>query len=410
MLFYPAKMALPNFNEVDGEKWAVIACDQFTSDPSYWEKCAEFVEDHPSTLNLILPEVYLNGDVKKRIESINSKMKGYEKSVFVNTSHIYMLVERVQSDGRVRVGLVGKIDLEDYSFDPDAKTPIRSTEGTVAERIPPRVRIRKDATYELPHVMLLIDDPAMSVIEPLLKENYPEAYKFPLMQGGGSIRGMVVPEEKAAQIDAAIAACVKQCGEGNELYMAVGDGNHSLATAKTIYEQMKKKDPSVKNTSPARYALVELVNLHSPALTFEPIYRVVTGIKDRQAFFTEFASFACACALDEACADNGEQKITCLFGSMEQTITFSHGAHSLAVGTVQKFLDAHKGLEVDYIHDEDALRELSSREDAFGFLFEGMSKEELFPSVVKDGPLPRKTFSMGHARDKRYYIEARKIK
>ena len=137
---------------------------------------------------------------------------------------------------------------------------------------------------------------------------------------------------------------------------------------------------------------------------------MVTGIKDRQAFFTEFASFACACALDEACAQNGAQKITCLFGNMEQSVTFPHGAHSLAVGTVQKFLDAHEGLEVDYIHDEDALRALACREDSFGFLFDGMSKEELFPAVVKDGPLPRKTFSMGHARDKRYYVEARKIK
>lgn len=410
MFFYPAEMSLPDFKKVDGTKWAVIACDQFTSDPAYWQGCDDFVGEAPSALRLILPEVYLNEDCKKRIDTINATMKAYENTVFETTPPSYMLVERTQPDGRVRVGLVGAIDLEDYSFAPDAKTAIRSTEGTVAERIPPRVRIRCDATYELPHVMLLIDDPAFSVIEPLLAEEYPIAYRFSLMEGGGEICGRAVPAEKAEAIDRALCACAKLCGEGNVLYMAVGDGNHSLATAKTIYEQMKENDPEAAKTSPARYALVELVNLHSPALTFEPIYRLVTGVRHGEALFSELAGYACTCAMDEACAAYPEQHITCIYGGKEKTVTFPHGAHSLAVGTVQKFLDGKEGLEIDYIHDEDALRSLSQKEGAFGILFDGMSKEELFPAVVKDGPLPRKTFSMGHARDKRYYIEARRIK
>ena len=409
MILYPAKIALPDFSRQDGTKWACVACDQFTSEPAYWEACERTVGDAPSALRLILPEVYLHGDVTERISAINRTMREYQNTVLRELPPSFILVERTQPDGRVRLGLVGAIDLEDYSFAPDATTPIRSTEGTVADRIPPRVAIRKDALYELPHVMLLLDDPTMSVIEPLAdRADLPTLYDFDLMEGGGHIRGRAVDAAEAETLSRAILATAPT-GE-HPMVMAVGDGNHSLATAKTIYEDLKAKSPDEAKTSPARYALVEVVNLHSPALDFEPIYRTVEHLASTDALVDRFEAYAAACAADPACTGYPSQTFTCISASGTRTVTFLHGSHTLPVGTVQRFLDAEEDLAVDYIHGEDSLAALASFEGTLGISFAGMQKSELFSAVTTDGPLPRKTFSMGHARDKRYYVEARRIK
>ncbi|MFA5561569.1 MAG: DUF1015 domain-containing protein [Eubacteriales bacterium] len=420
--FFPAKIILPNFQKVDGQQWAVIACDQFTGEPDYWAAVEALVADAPSTLRLTLPEIFLEQASTDRIRAINRAMDTYAGRLLTEHEPSYVYLERVQADGRVRRGLVGMIDLEDYSFAPDADTPVRSTEGTVAERIPPRVAIRAQARLELPHVMLLFDDPGHTVLAPFdaLTVQPPSAYDFPLMLGGGHARGWFVPATEQAALNARLAALVtdearrKKYGhcEGAPLLFAVGDGNHSLATAKTIYESYKQQDPVAAAASPARYALVEMVNIHDPALDFEPIYRVLTDLKPGEAERLVGALRAYAEGLCHPVRTGyPAQSIVCLSGGRTQTVHLPCGAHSLAVGTLDKFLESvsHTG-KLDYIHGRESLAALAADECSLGFLFEGMGKGELFAAVMRDGPLPRKTFSMGHAKDKRYYIEARKIR
>ena len=323
-------------------------------------------------------------------------------------------LERTCRNGAVRHGLVGTIDLEDYSYAPDAKTLIRATEGTVISRIPPRVEVRRDAELELPHVMLLCDDPDGKVIEPLAKckDKFTKAYGFSLMMGGGAAEGYFLPAEEIERIQNAILALAAKGGETPFLF-AVGDGNHSLASAKAHYENIKQELGAEKAADhPARYALVELVNIHDASLEFEPIYRVAFGAD--ASLLDELRTYAAKCAADPACASYGAQSVLCVTKDGESKVEFAHGSHSLTVGTLQIFLDeycrTHPSLEIDYIHGTDSLRALSSKDGAIGFIFDGMEKAELFPSVACDGPLPRKTFSMGEAWDKRYYLESRRIK
>lgn len=413
--FRTADILLPDFSVTDGEKWAVIACDQYTSEPAYWQEVAAFVGKEPSALSLVLPELYLNDSRAWRVEEINRRMREYlANGVFCEHRATMIYLERTCRNGAVRRGLVGTIDLEDYSYAPDAKTLIRATEGTVVSRIPPRVEVRKDAELELPHVMLLCDDVDRTVIEPLAesKEKFSKAYAFPLMMDGGSVNAYFLPQEEIARVQAAISSLAEKGGEDPFLF-AVGDGNHSLASAKAHYENIKKQLGAEKAADhPARYALVELVNIHDESLEFEPIYRVVFGGDDR--LVAELREYAEKCATDPACRDYGRQKILCIAGDQECKIEFTHGSHSLTVGTLQNFLDefcrTHSELEVDYIHGTESLRSLSGGARTVGFIFDGMEKSELFPSVDRDGPLPRKTFSMGEAWDKRYYLEARRIK
>lgn len=404
MHFLPANISLPDFSKTDAERWAVIACDQFTSEPSYWEACRKFVGDAPSTLKMILPEAWLGDGADARIDGTARTMRAYRGTVLRELTPSYVYVERIQSDGRCRPGIVGMIDLEDYDFSPHAVSPIRATEETVVERIPPRVRIRRDATYEVPHIMLLADDPEDTLLSPYAGgRGLEKLYDTPLMAGGGHLSGWRVAAGEAARID----ACLARLTEGEHpLVLAVGDGNHSLATAKTIYEQYKATAPAAALDSPLRYALAELVNLHSAALDFEPIYRIATGC-DPVALASAFARFV---AEAEVTGTNGRGSVTLLTRDGEQTVRYAHGCHPLTVGVVDAFLETHPDVKVDYIHGEDSLRHLAAAPDAVGFLFSGIRKEALFPAVAAGGSLPRKTFSMGHARDKRYYMEARLIR
>ena len=410
-----ADILLPDFSSVNAKKWAVVACDQFTSEPHYWEAAAKEIGDAPSTLNMILPEVYL-AETEERIPVINATMEKYFSELLISHPDSMVYVERVQSDSTVRRGIVMAIDLEAYDFKKGASSLIRATEATVIERIPPRVAIRKDAPIELPHVMLLIDDPDKTVIEPLSAENCPEvAYDTELMLGGGSIVGRFLSEDAKASVSSALdalitpAAMEKRYGDAGlaPLLFAVGDGNHSLATAKTIYENLKASIGDAALTHPARYALIEVVNIHDEAMKFEPIYRVAFDVNPTD-LISELDKY-----LSTLSGDADAQEIEYICSDKSGTLTAEHPVRQLTVGTLQDFLDAyvtsHKGASVDYIHGEGSVKSLVS-ETSVGFIFSGMSKSELFKTVIYDGALPRKTFSMGHAEDKRYYLECRKIK
>lgn len=394
--FKAANILLPKQADT---RYAVVACDQFTSQAEYWDAAEALVGDAPSTLRMVLPEIYLSGDVSARIRAINEKMDAYlADNIFTAYPDAMIYVERTLPDGSCRRGIVGAVDLTTYSFVPGEKTLIRATEGTVLERIPPRVEIRKDAPLELPHVMLLIDDPKRTVIEPLADLALPVVYDFDLMLGGGHLRGALIPADVQAQITSALAAlCV-----GDEPFLfAVGDGNHSLATAKACYE----KNPS----EVTRFALAEVVNIHDEALYFEPIYRVLFDI-DAEDCLSAFAAYLAALP------DRGipAQSFTAITVNGKREIVATHPAGALPVGTLQQFLDdylkAHPSVRIDYIHGADVTERLASAPNALGFLFAGMEKADLFPAVATDGVLPRKTFSMGEAASKRYYMEARKLK
>ena len=417
--FYPADILLPK--QTDMTKWAVVACDQFTSEPEYWQRVEDTVGTAPSTLRLILPEAKLKApDVDELVGGINASMEHYlAGGVFESYADSLFYIERTQSDGRVRHGLIGMVDLDAYDFTPGSGALIRATEGTVLERIPPRARVRRDAPIELPHVMLLIDDPEKTVIEPLTAaaDGMERVYDFDLMEGGGHIRGFCL---SGAQMDAVAAALAGLCTDEAmqmkygvsgvaPLLFAVGDGNHSLATAKACYEEQKKgKTPEEYRRLPARFALVEVVNNHDDALQFEPIHRVLFGVDPAQ-FMAEFRRF-----YPGAYEGRGEgHTVEFVWAGGDTYITVPDPKVQLAVGTLQVFLDEFIkkfGGEVDYIHGDDVTRELGSRAGNMGFLLPAMGKEQLFKTVMADGVLPRKTFSMGHAQDKRYYVEARRIR
>lgn len=393
-LFLPANILLPKYGF---EKWAVIACDQYTSEPDYWKNVEEYVGDAPSALNIVFPEVYLSRDNSGKIAEINANMKRYlDGGIFDTYENTFVYVKRRLADGKVRRGVVGLIDLENYSCEKNSRTLIRATEETVAERIPPRVEIRKDAPMELPHIMLLIDDPEKRVIEPLDNQTAPTLYDFELMQNSGHIKGIAINGNAAKDLQNRLSDLA---GEGdNRLLFAVGDGNHSLATAKECYIMNK--------TEASRYALVEIVNIHDSSLDFEPIYRLLFGVNPEE-FINSFVS-----SLGGEYKGGDAQSFTCVYGGKEREI-WVKPTSKLAVGTLQtyidKFLKQNPDARVDYIHGEASLRELAKAPNALGFLFCGMRKDELFPAVKQDGSLPRKTFSMGHADDKRFYLEGRKL-
>ena len=418
--FFPADILLPQVSEM--EKWPVVACDQFTSQPEYWENAEKIVGDAPSALRLVLPEAYLNSaEVNRRIAGINASMEGYlADGVFKTLPDSLIYLERTQSDDRVRHGLIGCIDLEQYDFTPGSGALIRATEGTVLERIPPRVRVREHAPLELPHVMLLIDDPNGTVIEPLAGETgrMETLYDTELMLGGGHVKGWRLTDEQMSRAAAALNALkspevmAEKYGMvgAAPLLFAVGDGNHSLATAKACYEKLKKETPEAQWASlPARYALVEVVNLHDDALTFEPIHRVLFHV-DGQDLWAAFRAFYPAAHTG---AGAGHTVEVCGQG-LDGAWTVPAPSAQLAVGTLQAFLDDYckhrPEVEIDYIHGDDVARKLGSQPGNLGFLLPPMGKDQLFRTVMTDGVLPRKTFSMGEAQDKRYYLEARKIR
>lgn len=393
--FFPADILLP---KSDFDKWAVVACDQYTSEPEYWDDVERIVGDKPSALNIILPEVFLKKDNSRRINKINETMKEYiDGDVFNLRENSMIYVER-QSSGTIRKGVVGLIDLEEYDYHQGAHALIRATEQTVVDRLPPRIEIRKNAPLEMPHILLLIDDPKRSVIEPLKnrKYDYTDAYNFDLMKHGGKIKGWFLDDKGKKHVQYALDRLIE--GQDDKMLFAVGDGNHSLATAKECYEM--SKNPL------ARYALVEIVNIHDESIQFEPIYRVLFNVDERD-FIEKFEEYTLANG------DDNYQMFNFIAHGAAGSV-YVRSTAKLPIGTLQNFIDIyaedHPKMTVDYIHGADVVASLSKSKGTLGFIFDGMSKSELFPAIRADGSLPRKTFSMGHAEDKRFYIEARKIK
>ena len=404
--FYSAEILLPRFwNDPEKmKKWACVACDQYTSEPDYWERVGNFVGDSESTLRVTLPEIWL-GEAEKRIPVINQTMERYLETILEPFPDSMIYLERTLKNGKVRKGVIGAVDLECYDYTNGAKSLVRATEGTVLERIPPRVKIREGAPIELPHIMILIDDPGRTVIEPLSGEKLRGAYDFDLMENSGHVKGGFIPAETQARIISALDNLA--VGE-NPLLFAMGDGNHSLASAKAYWEEIKPNlTESERETHPARFALAEIVNIHDEALDFEPIYRVVFGVEPVK-LKAELKAYAASLPVN----DSPAQTITLVTSGGEENIVFENPTSFLPVGTLQTFLDRfvnETGARIDYIHGVESVKKLVSR-DSVGFIFRGMEKSDLFPTVIADGALPRKTFSMGEADDKRFYLEARRIK
>ena len=369
----------------------------------------------PSTLKITLPEVYLDKS-KELIPSINKTMEDYLSSILNPIKNSAIYVERTQSDGTVRKGIVMAVDLECYDYHKGANSLIRATEATVEERIPPRVAIRRNADIELPHVMLLIDDPDKTVIEPLQTNcNGEVVYDTELMLKGGHIKGKTLSEENFKNVSIALDNLITPCAIEKRydknltpLMFAVGDGNHSLATAKASYEEIKAKIGAKEaETHPSRFALVEIVNIHDDSLKFEPIYRVMFNVNASDVI-EKLTSYA-----DSLNGNAESQKIEYYYGNNTGVLEIKKPNLQLTVATLQNFIDDYilknSNVTVDYIHGENSVIELSKKENAIGFIFSGMGKSELFKTVMFDGALPRKTFSMGEANEKRFYLEAKKI-
>ena len=413
--FQPADILLPR--DCDMTLWSVVACDQYTSQPEYWQRVGDRVGRAPSTLRMILPESCLEGpSVETDIMEINNTMSRYlREGRFQEYPDALIYVERTLDNGKVRRGLIGAVDLEQYDYEPGSKSAVRATEGTVMSRIPPRVAVRKNAPIELPHVMLLVDDPHRMVIEPLSVRTgeMEKLYDFDLMERGGHIRGWLLTEELKTRVLQALTTWksrVEQDLDG--LLFAVGDGNHSLATAKECYERRKgMTDPSQWPGLPSRYALCELVNLRDSSLEFEPIHRVAFGVRPEELLDALMEYYPSAV---RGMAEGHTLPFVISRWSRGE-ITVTEPESRLPAGTLQNFLDsyiaAHPRARVDYIHGaEEAVKLAEEREDAVAFLLPSLDKAELFPTVIHDGVLPRKTFSMGEAHDKRFYLEARKIR
>lgn len=414
--FTSADILLPR--DAEYEKWAVIACDQFTSEPEYWRETEKMTEGAVTALDLILPEIYLGeADVDKRIDKIAANMYGYlDSDVFEEHKNALIYVERIQTDGVLRAGVVGAVDLEEYDYSKGSASQIRATEATVTERIPPRIKVREKAPIELPHIMILIDDEKKALIEPLAehKDDMKKLYDFELMQGGGRLAGWLLTDTLRDELLEKLAkfsekeAFEKRYGLADTapLTFAMGDGNHSLATAKAYYEKLKAANPDKDMSShPARFALAEIVNLHSPALDFEAIHRIV-GTADIDQMMAKMTD---ELGLSE---EPAEQSFVTVRGGEKKKLYVHKPTSKLTVGSLQNFLDkylAENGGDIDYIHGTEVVEKLAADGKKIGFVLPDMGKEQLFPTVIADGALPRKTFSMGHARDKRYYVEARKI-
>lgn len=418
-IFNTADILIPQVNEP--EKWSVVACDQYTSEPEYWEKVKEITNGSPSALNIIFPEVYLEDkNADERIEKINKTMRDYlDKGIFKEYKDALIYIERKQTDGKTHKGVIGVLDLEEYSFEKGSQPKIRATEGTVISRIPPRKKIRINAPLEMPHIIMLIDDRKKEIIESLAdkKEGFKKLYDFDLMQSSGHVRGYLIDDENKKRVVNEIekledvSAFEEKYGVKDKgvLVIAAGDGNHSLATAKSCWEEIKKTlTPEEAENHPARYALAEVMNIHDEALEFEPIQRVVFNVNPErmmESFMTYYPEISYE--------DNGGQKISYTYRGKEGNVYVKNPPSNLSVGTLQKFLDDYtkeSGGTVDYIHGNDVVKKLTEEENTIGFMVEKMQKNELFATVVKDGSLPRKTFSMGSAADKRFYLECRKIR
>lgn len=407
---HTGELLLPN-PTVDLTAWACVACDQYTSQPEYWREAEALVGDKPSAMKLILPEIYLS-EAAARIPKIHETMRAYLAGGVITPAvkQGYVLVERSTGEG-ARLGLVAMLDLETYDYRKGSNKPVRATEGTILERIPARVAIRSGAALELSHVLLLYDDPMNSVTEPLFDKRaaLEKLYDFPLMMGGGHITGYAVTDlADIRSVNDALGRLAAQSG----LLFAVGDGNHSLAAAKDFWDGVKKTlSPEAQATHPARFAMVEIENILDDALIFEPIHRVLYGA-DGDDLLPELEAYAAGkgWTLDGTEDAHG---ITVAYEGKEVGLAVGQTGEPLAVGALQALLDGwmqgKPGLRLDYVHGEEAARALAAQKDTVAFLLPAMHKSELFPAVQALGTLPRKTFSMGEAHEKRYYLEARRI-
>ena len=409
-LFEPANILIPKMETM--EKWAVIACDQFTSQPEYWERVAEYVGEDKSALKLIFPEAKLGEESSDMVEEIKVTMESYlADGTFAEYEDSLIFVERTLLDGSIRKGVVGAINLDEYDYSSYSLSGIRATEKTVVERIPPRKVIRENALVELPHILLFSDDEKDFMCGYLesVKEELPLLYDFDLMEGGGHITGRLVKGEYLACFTEKMEAygdfIVHKYRDSKKVPMmfAVADGNHSLATAKACYEDIKLKNPGVDlSNHPARYALVEVVNIHDEAQKFEPIHRIVKNV--------DVNAILGALILD-SCAEEG-YPVRWYSGEKHGVVYLDPAKGQLPIGILQNFLDeylsVHLGV-IDYIHGEDVLKELSKEPNSIGFELPVIDKQKFFHGIIEDGVFPRKTFSTGHAQEKRYYLEARKI-
>lgn len=423
--------------QIDLSKWAVIACDQYTSHPDYWEKVASYIGSSPSALNLIFPEIYLEEpESEERISAIHRTMREYlSADILLPQEPGFIYVERKTSYTAIRKGLIVGVDLEEYDYHKGSKSLIRATEGTITDRLPPRIRIREEAPLELPHIMVLIDDPEKTVIEPLalLKSDFDKLYDFDLMMNSGHLTGYKVDKQPALQ---GILSGLQRLADpklfsakygvsDQPLLFAVGDGNHSLATAKAVWEKMKSTaiDQRKIMAHPARYALVELVNLYDEGLTFEPIHRLLFNIDHDQilTFFKErgwrvdfgydFSTMARRIRALSSCKDSCFLGFTIKEGA--GILSHPEPPGDLTVSSLQGVLDSYLKInplvKIDYVHGDDALSSLGAKEGNIGFYLPAIDKKELFRTVMLEGALPRKTFSMGEAEEKRFYLESRRI-
>jgi len=416
-IFSCADILLPKAQNM--ELWSVVACDQFSSQPEYWDALDALVGEAPSTLRLMLPEAYLESrDQFVEAEIINALMEKYlSEDVFEVLPQSYIYVERTLSDGKVRRGLMGVLDLEEYDYSADSTSPVRATEGTVVDRLPPRVQVRRGAALEMPHIMVFIDDEADSVLGMLRekRESLERLYDFSLNAGGGHIRGYAVNGENAEALEKAIEAlgdeadlCARY-GEAAPAIFAMGDGNHSLATAKKCWEEIKSTlSEEEMEKHPARFSLVELVNIHDEAISFEPIHKVV--------FETEPSEFIDSC--EKWWAEHGGQGQNChrirlVVGDREKELSVRGLTIGRLIGCAEEFCQSYmasNGGKIDYIHNDATAIDMGRRAGCAALLLPPMEKSELFPSIIQSGPFPKKSFSIGHAEDKRYYLECRRIK
>jgi len=425
------KILLPD-QHVNPHTWAVIACDQYTSQPEYWQQVEELVGNAPSTLRMILPEAYLEKpDEPARIVRTQQTMQNYlENDIFISHDG-FILVERTVN-GRTRTGLMLALDLERYDFSAGSQSLIRATEGTILDRLPPRMRIREGAPLEIPHILVLIDDPSCTVIEPLVeyRTRLKKLYDFDLMFDSGHLTGYAVSDPA---MEKGVVRALEKLTDPNTFYsrygvssdkgillFAVGDGNHSLATAKSIWEKIKG---AVGMNHPARFALVEIENLHDDALEFEPIHRVMFGVKQPiipalQKAFGENIAIETIQSYDDLTSliktpTPAVQRTGMVQGDSCFLLSIQNAEHNLPVGTLQAFLDRWlkegNAERIDYVHGADVLHELGSQEGCIGFFVPAIQKSDLFKTVIVDGVLPRKTFSMGEAREKRFYMESKRI-
>ena len=431
------KILLPK-KGTDMGQWSVIACDQYTSDPTYWQRLKQQTAGAISTLNLVFPEVYLDtADAEQRIAAINQAMEAYlEDGSLEEQPPGFILVDRKTAAVESRKGLILALDLEQYDYTEGAQSLIRSTEGTILDRLPPRIKVRQNAPIELPHIMVLIDDPQRTVIEPLFNEKLETVYDFDLLESGGHLKGYRVDQpELITQVATALEQLADPAAyhkkyqvDGEVMLYAMGDGNHSFATAKAIWKKLKEEaaDPAEVMNHPARFALVELVNVHDSGLEFEAIHRVLFNVncvylrQQMEAFFAARntpLSFSFCADLAEAEAVAGSKEdvhaFPIILGGRFGVCTVENPEFTLPVATLQVFLDYYlqdnPTARIDYIHGEKTVTDLGSQIGCVGFYLPAISKHDLFKTIVLDGALPRKTFSLGEADEKRFYLECRRI-